>query len=324
MYRPPELIIPLLGALAFTCVPLWAQVPLPGGGDMTGRWECLTEHAAFSPRDTAEDFILSGKLWLSNGYYHGNVLHRDLWSSHDGITWTQVSDATPYDGYSEMVVYQGKAWAIKGSVWSSEDGEHWTEVLGETPFGTRGYGEVVVHQGQMWQLGSGADVWCSADGSNWTRAADAAPYGKRSASAVAAFQGKLFVMGGAISGKSDPPEKGYPETTTLNDVWCSEDGANWKRLLEHAPWAPRMWFVAREYAGRLWIIGGYDNRNAANLGDVWCTQDGKTWEQFNPGPAFSPRHEPTIYVHDGSLWVVAGNAWPVQNDVWRLTLPVTP
>jgi len=36
---------------------------------------------------------------------------------------------------------------------------------------------------------------------------------------------------------------------------------------------------------------------------------------------WSSRHEPTCYVYDDSLWVVAGNHWPVQNDVWRLTLP---
>ncbi len=292
-----------------------------GGTTMSEQWECITKQAAFSPRDTAEDFVLGGRLWLSNGYYHGNVLHRDLWSSADGAEWRQESDATPYDGYSEMVVYEGKVWAIKGSVWVSESGTEWTQVLNKTPFGIRGYGEAVVHDGMIWQLGSGADVWCSTSGTNWTRTVEKAPFGTRSASAVAVYDGKLWLMGGATSGEADPPEKGYPSSTTHNDVWCSVNGTDWECVCEHAPWSPRMWFIAREYAGRLWVIGGYDNKNAQNLGDVWSTRDGRTWEQFSPGPAFSPRHEPTVYVHDGSLWVVAGNSWPVRNDVWRLTLP---
>jgi hypothetical protein len=116
-------------------------------------------------------------------------------------------------------------------------------------------------------------------------------------------------------------EKGYKQYTTYNDVWCSEDGAQWTRVVEHGPFAPRMWSVAVEYAGRLWLIGGYDNRNHRNLGDVWTTTDGVKWERFASKPQFAARHEVTPYVFDGSLWVVAGNTWPVVNDVWRLTLP---
>ena len=104
---------------------------------LTGSWELVTEHAQFSPRDTAEDCVFDGKMWLSNGYYHGNVLHRDLYCSTDGKTWTQISEATPYDGYSEFVAFEDKMWAIKGSVWTSRDGVNWTQVLEKTPFGAR-------------------------------------------------------------------------------------------------------------------------------------------------------------------------------------------
>jgi hypothetical protein len=43
----------------------------------------VTSHASFSPRDTAEGAVFAGKMWLSNGYYHGNVVSRDLWGSSD-------------------------------------------------------------------------------------------------------------------------------------------------------------------------------------------------------------------------------------------------
>ena len=284
-------------------------------------WVCVTEKAAFSPRDTAEDVVFQGRMWLSNGYYYGNVLTRDLWCSTDGATWTLVTDATPYDGYSELVAYDGKMWAIKGSVWCSTDGATWSQVCARTPFGSRGYGEVVVHDRKLWQLGSGADVWYSTDGKEWICAAPSAPYGARSACAVAVFRGKMWVMGGSSEGPDTPPEKHYPQFTTRNDVWCSADGARWERVLEHAPWSPRMWFISKVYADRMWIIGGFDNVNGANLGDVWYTEDGTSWHQFISEKAFSPRHEPTCYVYDRSLWVVAGNSWPLRNDVWRLTLP---
>ena len=284
-------------------------------------WTKLVDKAPFSPRDTAEDCVYDGKMWISNGYYHGGVLTRDLWQTRDGSTWQQVSEATPYDGYSEMAAYDGKMWAVKGSVWSSTDGVNWTCVLEKTPFGARGYGELVVHDGRMWQLGSGRDVWNTTDGKTWEQVTAAAPYGTRAASAVTAFAGKLWLIGGRITADNTPPEKGYPKFTTFNDVWCSDDGANWTRVLEQAPWPPRMWFIAKVYRDRMWIIGGYDNVNGKNFGDVWTSTDGTTWTEFKAETCFEPRHEPTCYVFADSLWVVAGNTWPVRNDVWRLALP---
>ncbi|MGI5818605.1 MAG: hypothetical protein ACOX9R_10975 [Armatimonadota bacterium] len=290
-------------------------------GPLVGEWELVTERAQWGPRDTAEPFVFDGKLWISNGYYHGGVLYPDLWSSETGRNWRMVIEKTPYPAYSEMVVYDGKVWAIKGEVWNSPDGESWEQVLAETPFGTRGYGEAVVHDGRIFQLGSGADVYATTDGVTWERVCAEAPYGARAGSAVASYAGRLWLMGGRVGTPNDPPEEGYEQWTTFNDVWCSEDGATWERVLEHAPWAERTWFVAEVYRDRLWIIGGYDNVNHANFGDVWYTDDGVTWHQMPAPEEFKSRHEATPWVYDDSLWIAGGNTWPVLNDVWRLTVP---
>ena len=305
----------LLAVLAFLLgVEIMAQ-------DMQVTWECVSEKAAFSPRDTAEPFVFQDHMWLSNGYYHGNKLSRDLWKSPDGNTWTQVSDATPYDGYSEMVVFKDRIWAVKKSVWSSADGVTWDKVLDKTPFGVRGYGELVVFKGRMWQLGCGADVWSTADGKTWTCVQKSAPYGKRAASAVTVFQNKLWLFGGRTSRQNDPPEQGYKQFTTFQDVWCSGDGVQWTRVVEKAPWPRRMWFPVMVYRDKLWLLGGYDNANKRNVGDVWCSDDGKQWRKgVATGEVFSGRHEPSCYIFADALWLVAGNAWPVQSDVWRLKL----
>ena len=81
-----------------------------------------------------------------------------------------------------------------------------------------------------------------------------------------------------------------------------------------------MWFVSKVHAGRMWIIGEYDNANKRNLGDVWYSEDGVHWRELVSKPCFEPRHEVTCYVFADRLWVVAGNTWPVRNDVWRLRL----
>jgi hypothetical protein len=312
----------LVGALLATQVGV-AQVGLQPQAEVPKlpSWARVTEKTAFSPRDTAEDVVFGGKMWLSNGYVAGGKLVRDLWSSSDGAAWELVSDDTPYDGYSEMVVYEGKIWAVKGSVWNSSDGVHWNQVSQKTPFGARGYGELAVFRGRMWQLGSGNDLWSTADGVEWECARANAPFGPRYGSAATVFGDMLWLMGGATTEASDPPEKHYPKYTTHNDVWCSSDGAKWTQVLEHAPWAERMWFVAKVYAGKLWISGGFSNRKSVNFAEVWWTEDGKNWQEYKSALLFSPRHEVTPYVFNGSLWVVGGNMWPLMNDVWRLSLP---
>lgn len=284
-------------------------------------WVRVMDKAAFSPRDTAEGVDFDGRIWLSNGYVAGGKLVRDLWSSRDGVAWELAVDNTPYDGYSEMVVYQGKVWAVKARVWNSSDGLNWTQVSAKTPFGARGYGELVVHRHRMWQLGSGSDVWNSADGVQWECVNARSGFGPRYGSAVAVYKDNLWLMGGATSQTSDPPEKHYRQYTTHNDVWRSADGVNWTRVLEHAPWRERMWFVATVYAGKLWILGGFSNRDSVNFAEAWYTDDGVNWQEHKSDPMFSPRHEVTPYVFEGSLWVVGGNMWPLMNDVWRLTLP---
>ncbi len=280
-------------------------------------WTLVTEEAAFSPRDSAKGCIFKDKMWLSNGYYHGNVNIRDLWNSTDGKTWNLVLEDTPYDIYAEIVEFKGKLWAIgRNSVWSSPDGSEWTRVVEDTPFFPA---ELFVFRGKMWVL-SGSAVWTTDDGENWERLEGEIPL-PRGAFAFAIYDDHLWIMGGTIRQPNDPPEKGYPNSTSLNDVWRSADGIAWEKVLAEAPWAPRRWFKAAAYDGRLWIFGGFDNVNYANFNDVWHTQDGKNWERFEPQAPWSERHEPTVFLFENSLYLVAGNSWPVLNDVWRLQLP---
>lgn len=282
------------------------------------RWELVTGNAAFTPRDTASSFVFDNRMWLSNGYYDTGIFSRDLWSSADGSKWDQISNATPYDPYSEMVVFHNKVWAVKGSVWNSSNGNEWSLVLAQTPFGIRSYGHTVVFRDKLWQLGSGADVWSSSDGISWTLVTAAAPYGARFASGVAVFNNKLWLLGGVTKDGGDPPGSYYPFFTSFNDVWSSSDGSTWQRVLAEAPWSRRLWFCTPVFDSRLWVIGGYQNKDDKNLGDAWYSADGVTWNQLTISGRFSDRHEPCCVNFNGALWVIAGNSWPVTNDVWKL------
>ena len=312
-----------LMVMMFACAGAATGAPADEGKTVAvkGRWTRVTEKAAFSPRDTADGTIFKGRMWLSNGYYHGNVLSRDLWASDDGAKWELINGATPYDGYSDIVAFKDRLWAIKGSVWSSADGTSWTQELEKTPFGARGYSDVLVHDGKLWEVGGGPDIWVSEDGVNWKELPEKAPFGPRSHMDVVWFKDRFWFMGGHDPVESTPPEKHYKNITTLNAVWTFDPATGkWEAITEHAPWAPRQWHCATVYDGKIWIIGGFDNRGDKNFGDVWYSEDGREWVEFKAEPVFSPRHEPTLYVFQDKLWVVAGNSWPVLNDVWRLDL----
>jgi len=106
--------------------------------------------------------VFKGKMWLSNGFYHGNITHRDLWSSPDGLTWTKHSPEVPfdeinkthggmpYDAYSELVVFKDKLWAVKGSVWDTDDGKTWELFPMEGAFSPRHEPTIYVFDGSLW------------------------------------------------------------------------------------------------------------------------------------------------------------------------------
>ena len=289
-------------------------------------WDLVTSSASFSPRDTAAVFTFHDRIWLSNGYYHGNIDIRDLWNSSDGNTWERVSEQTPYDSYAQMIVYNGKIYAILDSVWASDNGADWVKILDNTPFqltigGSSDVGKIINHNGLMYDLGGdNTNIWKSEDGINWHLVTDSAPYGRRSNSAVVRFKDKIFLMGGWTQTPNDPPEGGYSNFTSFNDVWWSVDGKTWERVIEHAPWSPRVWHKAVVYNGKLWMLGGFSNVDAENLNDVWVTEDGINWTEMKFDKIWAPRHELSTCIFQDNLYIIAGNTWPVVNDVWKLML----
>ncbi|NLB55838.1 MAG: hypothetical protein GX811_08770 [Lentisphaerae bacterium] len=307
-----------LGMILFTVAFATDHPAITDQDSSTDPWELVTKNAAFSRRDSAKSCVFQGEMWLNNGYYHGNVNLRDLYKSVDGKTWELVLAETPYDIYSEIAGFNGKLWVAKNSLWSSSDGKTWKCVLEKAPFAP--CIELFVFKDAIWSLNNNA-LWRSTDGENWSKIGENFPLRRRGAFAFAIHNDRFWVMAGGIKEVNDPPEKGYKDITTLNDVWSSADGKTWECVLEKAPWQPRQWVKAESYAGWLWVMGGYDNVNSGNLNDVWRSRDGKEWEKFSVPTPWSARHEPSLFVFGGSLYLVAGNAWPVQNDVWKLTLP---
>lgn len=258
-------------------------------------------------------------------------------------------------------------------VWRSEDGVSW-RLLGIAPWEGRHYSGWCVHAGRLWVVGGDAthghyqrDVWSSANGIDWQCETAEAPWPGRTSQLVAVLDGYIYILGGQtntaghvptgrqndqrmVGGSAEGEERG------LTDVWRSRDGANWEKVTENCPWAPRGMISGSNGGlavkdGRMWILGGGfvgpggqvpDSKKVNDLSvmynsvtgtgrlhcnDVWSSPDGAIWTRHVERAPWSERHYHDVAVWDGRLWILGGyNAIAAteaevgdegnRNDVW--------
>ena len=175
------------------------------------QWQQVTLEAPFAARDGAGLLSFQGRLWLLGG-----------WNPRDKQHFPRICNS---------------------EVWASEDGVNWTLVCAQAPWEGRHTAGYAVHRGRMWIIGGDCnqghyqpDVWSSADGVDWELVCAETPWGRRALHHTVAFDGKLWVIGGQTM-----PGFVHDDDSEVfhNDVWRSEDGADWTCVTEHAPWPAR-------------------------------------------------------------------------------------
>src|SRR5690606_37272933 len=115
--------------------------------------------------------------------------------------------------------------------------------------------------------------------------------------AAVLFNGRICVMGGAHNVANAPPERGYAEKASLNDVWSTDDPETADSWVRHADaeWTTRMWPGIVVHEGQVYVVGGYKNRLKMNAGDTWRTGDLENWERIETPEGFPARHAPTLF-----------------------------
>jgi hypothetical protein len=87
------------------------------------------------------------------------LFHNDVWSSTDGVHWTELTKAAPWHPrqYHDVAAWDNKLWVMEGyhveggnrnDVWYSADGVEWKE-LPNTPWKPRHAASLVVHKGSF-------------------------------------------------------------------------------------------------------------------------------------------------------------------------------
>jgi hypothetical protein len=209
---------------------------------------------------------------------------------------------------------------LLNDVWSSPDGVEWTQVTAQAPWPARAGAALVVKNGYLWLIGGeraffgfGAyfnDVWRTKDGETWEQVTPEADFPPRPGHTCDVLKNTIVCFGGfgfneaAFSpacppfDPSNPPEPGSVCDPNLPsnpmDIWVSKDGANWEELSD-APWnAVTPADIKYDY-DTVVAPAGRDGRGQAiyTFGG-----DRETFDFFDP-----------------TQWL------NVDNDVWRFSLP---
>jgi hypothetical protein len=245
------------------------------------------------------------------------------------IYWTLANtyvDPTGGRYGQSSVSFNGDMWFIGGEnatnylndVYYSPDGLFWYAAANPAPFGGRMGHQSVSYNNLMWVIGGyggykpAGDVWSSPDGTNWTEATGSAAFPARFRFETLTYDpysgsgtsGAMWVIGGDIS-----------VYTGSNDVWYSQDGANWTETTSNAAFTPRYGHAGVVFNNKMWVIGGMSG--SGELNDVWSSSDGANWTEATANAAFPARWGHTCLVYNNLMWIIGGmGPYGTLNDVW--------
>jgi hypothetical protein len=326
---PSKFIAPLIAAVVVCAIGFlvsYDHVMRPAYAPTTAVWTKLAKSAPFDIRDSAAALRFGDKFILAGGFRASDVpAYRDIWSSTDGSNWVLEDEAAPIDDYATLVTDGERILALGPTVWETDgDLTSWVQISTNGPDPSGATGHAFWLADRIVYIGAGFVATSTDGGVVWEKYTP--PFAPRNHHAATLHDGRIFIVGGADETRpSANKDAYYPGTTTFNDVWSSADGLTWELVSAEAPFSSRMWPLLESSKGRLILAQGFSNEDSANLGDVWMSEDGRDWVPANMiQPAHQqppPRHFPSSYAFgNGSILVVAGNAWPVQNDAWRLDI----
>jgi hypothetical protein len=119
--------------------------------------------------------VFKDQMWILGGGTYDTPrsprrFYNDVWSSPDGVNWTQHVAFAPWEPrqYHDVAVFDDRMWVMEGwnqvnrnDVWYSSDGVNWYE-LPDTPWKPRHAASVFVHDGALWMVAGNnmeSDVW---------------------------------------------------------------------------------------------------------------------------------------------------------------------
>ena len=155
---------------------------------------------------------------------------------------------------------------------------------------------------------------------DWEEITSSAQWEKRDSHAVIAYKNKIFLMGGVDATKRvvSPGNIDYGNAPHFSDVWSSEDGKNWQRILNNAPWGERRSMQLVDFKGKMWLMGGW-GPEFGYRNDVWSSEDDIKWKLEIKSANWPEREGHQLLVFQNKLWLLGGVKYTTHqlfSDVW--------
>lgn len=255
---------------------------------------------------------------------------QQLWSSHDGVTWREVTPVglesfgglLSFTGHGRTFIATGMVFnadrTITGKVWTSHDGVHWTS-------GTLVDGANQALAGPVWfdgrfiaqgvtgyVAGDSFSVWESADGSTWTQT------GQVDIPRLGAFYappGSRHLYGIQFETALTSPE---PHAGAFGGrLMTSLDGIAWTEIRSFHNQLPvaNPDHILRTHGW--WILSGNTGTpNGQRRADIWWSQDLAHWNEL-PKPLQGAPNSGTGVPTAATRQTVIGTALYVDHALWR-------
>ncbi len=288
-------------------------------------WTEATSNALWSPRAAFGALTDATKMYILGGWFDDGLgtdfEYNDVWSSTDGVTWTQETAAASWSPRSDVgaAFVNGTMFLAGGyesgtrhqEVWSSADGATWVPLTAAAAWPAR-YGLAMATDGTELLITGGRgigsayynDAWASTDGISWTeRSQPNVPWGPFTNFPASAAE----VMNGAMWHFYD------------KEVWTSTDGISWTKTTAAGPWSAVGNYATAVHDGTLWVTGGRNSNYIDANNEVWWSSDGANWNFAGNAP-WTPRMNHTATSFNGELWIIAGDTgttYDELNDVWH-------
>ncbi len=263
---------------------------------------------------------LSNEVWRTFDLVHWEFLGNAPWMPRHGAAWL-VHD-------NRMWVIGGD---LYDDVWSSSDGVQWTQEAAAAPFGRRYTpnassinGEIVVYAGQDWTpeeypCEQGVDcvarglrsVWKSRDGRQWQPATPQAPWeGRALVHGNAVYDGEIWMIGGGL--KVAPLGKDYAETSAeFTDIWSSADGQTWRSRAAATGFAGRTHFSVLATKDGCYVSDGSVGTQSNVTNEFFHARN---CVHYSPVPVPAELAAPTRQLIGGVQWLAGTDG---RTTVWQ-------
>lgn len=239
-------------------------------------WIPITVGVQWPTRSYCAGVVFNNKMWVMGGQGTSGTYLNDVWSSGDGVTWTQETANAQWQARKSLGCFTlpgvNKIFIIGGvnsaataltDVWSSPDGKTWTQETAQAFQNGRYAFGMATYNNAAWILAGIVngnpvnEVWKSTDGKTWSIQPQP-NWTPRSYPVVGALSNGIYLGGGLTAAN-----EGIYDMNRLSAAgkWTAQRGYKWKDIRNTA---------GVEYQEALWFIGGAQPGGVLSNQSVWA------------------------------------------------------